>query len=127
MSDRRLHIAGKCLLAIAVLWLIAGLTVPTVIGAPDQAPRQKAQTDLYILAAVVRLYRIKHHHEPSWADLVTPDADGHSLIDGFDVMRDPWGHAYVLAPGGSASTTEIRCLGPDGVEGTEDDLVAQAR
>jgi len=37
-----------------------------------------------------------------------------------DVVDDPWGHPYVLEIAGTGF--RVRCCGPDGVAGTEDDI-----
>jgi hypothetical protein len=52
-----------------------------------------------------------------------PDPDELSqLIEG---ARDPWGHAYLLRI--DCGRAEVRSTGPDGCEGTEDDVVARWR
>ena len=114
----------EVMVVIAILGLLAALIVPNVTHSHETAMQKKAEVDLHSIADAVRMYWIENHHLPTWTDLVTPDAHGHPRLED---VRDPWDHAYVLAAGPTPSTMEIRCLGPDGVEGTEDDLVAQAR
>jgi len=114
----------EIMVVIAILGLLATLIVPSVLRNHEEAMKRKADVDLHSIADAVRMYWLDNHRLPTWTDLVTPDAQGHPRIED---MRDPWDHEYVLGPGVSASTMEVRCLGPDGQQGTEDDLVVMAR
>ena len=114
----------EIMVVIAILGLLATLIVPSVMDSDARARQSKADVDLHSIADAVRMYWLDNHRLPTWTELVTPDAQGHPRLED---VRDPWDHAYVLGPGVSASTLEVRCLGPDGVQGTEDDLVVMAR
>lgn len=57
---------------------------------------------------------------PTLADLLAPDAHGQARIEN---SRDPWQRDYVLHPGERAAEFRALSLGPDGIEGTEDDIV----
>ncbi len=90
----------------------------------DFAPRLiKAQVDLRTLDCAVRSFRARHHRLPeSLRELATKHADGCSELE--ELPQDPWGHDYVLqaTAGPGKGDWTVWSLGPDGWQGTSDDL-----
>lgn len=45
-------------------------------------------------------------------------------IHGGRILRDPWKHDYVYIPGGDGAAPSLFSMGPDGMPGTNDDILA---
>jgi general secretion pathway protein G len=110
----------EIMVVIVILGLLATLVVPSVLGASDEAKVQKARTDVHTIADAVRMYKIRNNKTPnSIEELTQPDAKGKPFIE--DVGKDPWDHEYVIHDL-ERGDFEVISLGPDGNEGTEDDI-----
>jgi hypothetical protein len=91
---------------------------------PDEQgiARIRASVEVRTIADALRIYRCGHHRWPTRGELAASDA-GRDLGE----LRDPWDHPYELRRGDEPNTMIVRCLGPDGVEATEDDFVVTVR
>jgi hypothetical protein len=95
----------------------------TVLVVVDEAERKrtKSQSDVRSLADAVRMYRVLKGKLPESLDvLAARDERGRSEIE--ELPADPYGRAYVLKKGDRPNEFEVVCLGPDGKEGTADDV-----
>jgi homoserine O-acetyltransferase len=95
----------------------------TVLVVVDEAERKrtKSQSDVRALADAVRMYRVQKGKLPESLDvLAARDERGRSEIE--ELPADPYGRAYVLKKGDRPNEFEVVCLGPDGKEGTADDV-----
>jgi len=110
----------EIMVVIVILGLLATLVVPNVIGASEEAKVQKARTDVHNIADAVRMYKIRNNKTPnSIEELTQPDSKGKPFIE--DVGKDPWDHEYVIHDL-DRGDFEVISLGPDGNEGTDDDI-----
>jgi hypothetical protein len=82
------------------------------------------------LATAVDLYEVDMGRLPlRLQDLVEPETNSPRWLGPYfwgTIPADPWGHAvnYTVLPG---NQFELRSLGPDGVERTEDDIIKSNR
>lgn len=87
----------------------------TVAGAQDKAGSAAFRTSLMAYATALQTYQLETGRYPaSLGDL--PEVRSHRLP-----AEDPWGAPLTLRAEGSSY--EIRSPGPDGRDGTEDDIV----
>ncbi|MCB9878434.1 MAG: S46 family peptidase [Planctomycetes bacterium] len=94
--------------------------------ASDEAKVTKAKTDIVVLADSVRLYYTQNGRLPASIEvLAEPDDKGRTWVTG--LSDDPWGNAYQLREGRTPREFEVVSYGPDGSEGTGDDLSSRKR
>jgi len=109
----------EIMVVIVILGLLATLVVPNVLGMSEEAKREKARTDVHTIASEVTRYKILNNKLPTIEDLTTPDAKGKAFIE--NMTKDPWDHDYVIREL-ERGNFEVISFGPDGNEGTEDDI-----
>lgn len=109
----------EIMVVIVIIGLLATLVVPNVIGMSDEAKVKKAQSDVTSIYNQAKLFRVKNGKVPSMEDLTTPDDKGQAYIENLDT--DPWEHEYVIRET-DRGKFEVLSMGPDGSEGTEDDI-----
>jgi len=126
----------ELLLVMVILAVLAALVIPKFAGRGEDARKSAAQTqisslfgtalDVYeadngaypVTAQGLQALRSKPSTAPEPKRWKGPYLKG-------DVPLDPWGNAYVYrAPGqNNADGYDLFSIGPDGREGTEDDIV----
>jgi hypothetical protein len=83
--------------------------------------RYRARRDLIGLREVVRAWCERNPvATPDWPQVRAAQLHGH--LPGYADGLDPWGRAYVLFR--DAGRWQVRCVGSDGREGSEDDLTS---
>ncbi|HZN38933.1 MAG TPA: alpha/beta fold hydrolase [Planctomycetota bacterium] len=91
-----------------------------------ESKRTKSQSDVRAIADAVRMYRVRNGKLPESLDvLARKDERGRSELE--ELPLDPYGTAFVLRVGARANEFEVVCLGPDGKEGTADDVSSKPR
>ncbi len=125
----------ELLLVMVILAVLAALVIPRFAGRSEEAREKAAQTQITSLfGTALDVYEADNGHYPSTAQglsalRVKPSGapepkhwKGPYLKS--DVPVDPWGNPYVYrAPGTqNPSGYDLLSVGPDGREGTEDDV-----
>lgn len=111
----------EIMVVVVILGLLATLVVQNVISSSDTAKIKIAQTNVVSIAGAVKMYRVNNGKLPqSLEALIEKDAKGNSLLE--ELSKDPWGNDYQLREGDGPNSWEVISLGPDGNEGTEDDI-----
>ncbi len=111
----------EIMVVVVILGLLATLVAKNVIGASDEAREKKAAADVHSIAEAVAYYRSKTGKLPeSLESLAEKDEKGASEL--MELSKDPWDHDYVLIPGDRPQDWEVISWGPDGSEGTADDI-----
>ena len=120
---------GMSLIEIMVVITLIGL-VTAAIGVAVMGQLTKGQSDsasnqAYEIAKSMELYKLQNGSYPTTSQgitvLATPPK-GKPIMD--SVPKDPWGNEYIYVNPGqkNPSKFDIRSKGPDGQEGTEDDV-----
>ena len=120
---------GMSLLEIMVVITLIGL-VTAAVGVAVMNQLEKGQMDTarnqaYEIGKSVELYKLQNAGYPSTAQglnaLASPPK-GKPIMEG--VPQDPWGNDYIYVVPGAKNTNkfDVRSKGPDGVEGSEDDV-----
>ena len=120
---------GMSLLEIMVVITLIGL-VTAAVGVAVMNQLEKGQMDTarnqaYEVGKSIELYKLQNASYPSTAQgleaLVSPPK-GKPIME--RVPQDPWGNDYIYVVPGAKNTIkfDVRSKGPDGVEGSEDDV-----
>ncbi|MFT4514178.1 MAG: general secretion pathway protein G [Planctomycetota bacterium] len=115
----------EIMVVIVILGLLATLVVPNIMGASDEAKETKAKTDCKLIADAVRMYYSKSGRLPDTLDELLMDERGRGELT--ELPADPWDTPYELLKGDIARSFEIVSYGPDGSEGTEDDISSKPK
>jgi hypothetical protein len=113
--------AGSCgILSLIVLFVVAPLALMGIAGAAGFAgilgPQFEAHWEMAQINHDVIAYRDRTGALPlKMSDLNITDSE---------LQTDPWGNPYVYELSADGMSYEIKSLGPDGVAGTPDDIVA---
>ena len=121
----------ELLVVIIILGLLAGIIIPRVVGRVDQARMESTRIQLKALKGALEQFRMDNGFYPTTeqglkALVEKPEVPPipkrwHQYLD--ELPRDGWGNEFVyLSPGQSGRPYELFSLGPDGIEGTDDDL-----
>jgi len=132
--NRKAFTLLEILLVVGLLALLAAFVVPTLVGQADKAKVDLARTAVGPngpLANAIDLFKIncgqwpeelKYLYEkPSDPDLSKNWIQGIKDMSG---LKDPWGRDYQYrAPGEkNKDSVDLWSLGPDGLDGSEDDI-----
>lgn len=112
-----------CLVSIVVIGLLATLFMPRIHESLLRAQSTKARAQIQTLYEAVRKHAFTHGGANPRAldELLLPDDHGVAPLDRASDLFDPWGRPFSYA----ADTGRIWSLGADGIDGTEDDVVAE--
>jgi general secretion pathway protein G len=117
----------ELLLVMVILAILAAVIVPKFTGRTNQAKVSAATTDISNLKTTISAFEVDTGSYPqSLNDLVTNPGN----ITGWHgpyiekLPNDPWGHPYIYHPPGGEGGSDFQVLsaGPDGQEGTADDI-----
>ena len=110
------------LLAAMLVMASGGCRMGEIREGVAEGKRELAEGYLENLMQMVESHHITHRRLPASLEAfaVVDPTTGEVLVDRVDV--DPWGHAYGYQRLGPASY-RVWSVGPDGLRGTEDDIV----
>jgi|AntRauMFilla1563_2_1112583.scaffolds.fasta_scaffold05418_2 general secretion pathway protein G len=135
-SNIKSNIQGFTLIEVMVVIFIiatmAAVVAPQIFNQRDSAKIKKAAIDIQALEGSLELYRLQTNTIPTTeqgldalVNIPTIDPIPRSYPEGGIIKRlpeDPWGNPYVLLYPGEVGQYDIYSFGPDGVEGSEDDI-----
>lgn len=122
----------ELMLVVIIIGVIAAIAVPRMAGRTERAKRVAAKADLASLSTALDGFELDLGRYPSSEEglpalVVTPGTlspeDGWKGPYMREIPKDPWGHPYVYkCPGERSIDFDLASLGPDGEEGTQDDV-----
>lgn len=135
-TDRRGFTLMELLLVMAILVILLGLVAPRFLGTQKKANIGAAKSQIGLFKAPLEMFASDNNSYPTTeqglAALVeSPDDEAAQkqwsgpYLDG-DPPKDPWGHDYQYAyppTKNKKDFPDIWSFGPDGEDGTEDDVV----
>jgi len=138
-NGRRIRHAGftlvEMLVVLAILVLVASLVVPRILGSQRKADIRVTQTRIGLLRGALESYAADCKTYPTTEEglealLSRPPDLPESIAWGPTpyvdaIPKDPWGNdlQYEYPPTrGTGDTPDIWSFGPDGEDGTEDDI-----
>ncbi len=122
----------EVLLVMAILGVIAGMVVPRLLGRQTHANADASRLAIKGLEQAMKLYALDHHGEfPSTAQgigslLQAPNGDSANWRGPYldAPPQDAWGRPLTYSYPGrrNARGYDIGSSGPDGIQGTSDDI-----
>ena len=120
----------ELLVVIIILGLLAGIVIPRVVGHVERARKQSTRIQLRALKSALEEFYIDNGFYPTTeqglkALVEKPDIPPvpkrwHQYLD--ELPKDGWGNNFVYICPGEKHPYELFSKGPDGIEGTEDDI-----
>lgn len=130
--DRRLGFTlMELLLVLVILVILGSMTVAIFGGVQQGALEDAAKSEIGLLSGAVDLYQFNMRQYPSSLDelIKAPSGDAADnwrgpYVKGEEINKDPWHNDYRFAAPGKKNTEtyDIWSLGPDGQDGTDDDI-----
>lgn len=131
-SNHRRQSAGftlvELLLVLVILGTLAALVLPRFAGTSERARKTAALTQISTFKTALNAYEVDNGSYPkSLQDLVEQPRDAQNwhgpYLDGA-VPLDPWKNAYLYVYPGRHNPNgyDLSSMGPDGREGTDDDI-----
>ncbi|MEX0612631.1 MAG: type II secretion system major pseudopilin GspG [Pirellulales bacterium] len=122
----------EVLLVLVILVVLASMAVTIFGGTQEQAMKDAAKGQVGIFKSAVNLYKFHTKNYPeSLEGLIARPGDDKlgerwmgPYVDATKVPLDPWDREYKFAAPGkhNADTFDVWSLGPDGQDGSEDDI-----
>jgi general secretion pathway protein G len=122
----------ELLLVLAILVVLASMVVTMFGGTQEKALKDAAKGQVGIFKSALNLYKFHTRDYPSDLNgLITKPGDANvasrwsgPYLDATKVPLDPWDHDYkFVAPGKhNPDSFDIWSMGPDGQDGTQDDI-----
>ncbi|WP_395338672.1 type II secretion system major pseudopilin GspG [Ningiella sp. W23] len=122
----------EVMIVIFIIGMIAALVVPNVIGNQQTAELKKAVIDIQSLENALKMYRLNASRYPTseqgldalvFSPTIEPIPRNYPEGGFIDRLpTDPWGGEYILLSPGEVKPIEVYSMGPDGIDGTEDDI-----
>ncbi len=118
----------EVLLVLAILVGLASVVAVSIFSTQDSAGRDNAKLQLKSIEQLITMYRLEMRTLPPDLNSLTnqpanipPGAKWRPYSDS-PIPPDPWGQPYIYQPGNDNRTFELLSMGPDGAQGTEDDI-----
>jgi general secretion pathway protein G len=140
-SIRRTHFARRraragftlmeVLLVLVILVVLGSIVVPMVTGIGEGASKKAAQVQVDALERMIDMYKFELKQLPtSLDDLVNEPSDPklaknwHQYMKANEDLIDPWDNPYKYESKGkkNAGGYDVWSMGPDGQDGTTDDI-----
>jgi general secretion pathway protein G len=122
----------EVMIVIFIIGMIAALVIPNVGGSKSTAELKKAAIDIQNLENALQMYKLNANRFPTTEQglealvaMPTIEPIPRNYPEGGIINRlpqDPWGGDYILLSPGEIKPVEIYSLGPDGIDGTDDDI-----
>lgn len=125
-SERRGFTLVELLLVIVILGILAGVVVTNVTDVGNEARTARVKTDIGSIQTAVRTFEIymgRYPTDDEGIEELTQTTDEHkAFLD--KIPKDPWGNPYNYREESenNLSGPDIWSNGPDGQEGTDDDI-----
>ncbi len=131
MKRKRGFTLIELLVVIIILGLLASIVIPKIVGRVDEARVESTRVQLKALKSALEQFRIDNGFYPTTeqglsALVKKPDIPPipkrwHQYLD--ELPKDGWGNDFVyVSPGLNGHPYELFSKGPDGIEGTKDDI-----
>jgi general secretion pathway protein G len=127
---RRAFTLVEILLVVVIIGILAALVIPKIAGSGERARVTAAHADINGgIKSALGQYEVDNGFYPkSLQDLITQPGNAKNwhgpYFDPPQLPVDPWSNPYVYSYPGkhNSSSYDLLSVGPDGKEGTDDDI-----
>ena len=122
----------EILVVVVILGMLAALVIPNIIGSSDEARRTAAAVQIREIENALDIYRLHNGFYPTTEQgleaLVTKPSTNpqpKKYVEGGYMKKipmDPWGNPFIYRSPGEKGTIDIISCGPDGDEGTGNNI-----
>ena len=130
----------ELLLVVVIIGILAAIVVPKLAGRSEDARIARAEGDIAALKTALGLYEVDNGKYPNSDQgleslIVQPTTAPEPknwkgpYLQEEKIPVDPWGHPYSYTQPGTRNTSgfDLYSFGPDGEDGTEDDIPKPAQ
>jgi len=117
----------EIMVVITLIGLVTAAIGVAVMGRLEDGKIKLARDGANQIASAMEIYKLNTGRYPTTSEglhvLVQPPK-GKPVIDDVEKLKDQWGNEYVYTNPGTKNPSkfDIRSKGPDGQEGTDDDV-----
>jgi general secretion pathway protein G len=125
---RRAFTLVELMLVVTIIGILAALVIPKIAGRSEQARITAAYADIHGgIKTALDAFEVDNGFYPkSLQDLVQQPSNARNWHGPYleSIPTDPWGNPYVYYYPGKHNTAsyDLLSIGPDGKEGTDDDI-----
>lgn len=120
----------ELLLVVTIIGILAGAVLVNIGGQTQKAKITRARQDIETMSTALNMYEITIGQYPSSDQGLQALVEDPGGVDGWTKpflskknFRDPWGNDYQYSfPGDQGINFDLYSTGPDGQNGTEDDI-----
>ena len=120
----------EMLLVVTIIGILAALVIPKIMGRSEQARITAAHADISGIKTALDAFEVDNGYYPKGnnglGDLVQQPRDVKNWHGPYldKIPSDPWGNNYIYSYPGkhNSSSYDLLSVGPDGKDGTEDDI-----
>jgi len=125
----------ELLLVILIIGVLAAVVVQRFVGVGEEAKTAAARAQINAFEGALERYKLHMDKFPTTEEglqVLTRAPDDEEEAENWKgpylaktaIPKDPWKHDYIYKCPGEVNETsyDIICLGPDGEEGTDDDI-----
>jgi general secretion pathway protein G len=131
-NRRRAFTLVELMMVVMIIGILAALVIPKIAGSGKEARIKAAYTDIHGgIKAALDQYEMQNDSYPKGLqDLIVQPSNAKNwrgpYLDPAVIPVDPWGNPYIYYFPGKHNTTgyDLLSMGPDGKEGTDDDIVS---
>ena len=121
----------EILAVLIILGLLAALIVPNIVGRVDESKIQTTKLQMKAIKNALEQYKLDNGFYPTTAqglkalvekpNIPPEPKNWHRYMD--KVPKDAWGNDFIyISPAPGGKPYDLKSKGPDGVEGTKDDI-----
>lgn len=117
----------EMLLVVTIIGILAALVIPKIVGRSEQARATAAHADLSSIKTALDAFEVDNGFYPKGIqDLIQAPGNARNWHGPYleKIPSDPWGNNYAYSYPGkhNAGSYDLLSVGPDGKEGTDDDV-----
>jgi general secretion pathway protein G len=129
-NRRRAFTLVEMLLVLVILGVLAAIVYPKVAGRGEQARQTATQSQIASFKTALDAFEVDNGYYPKGRngllDLIQKPRDAVNWRGPYleSIPKDPWQNEYIYSNPGkhNPNSYDIMSVGPDGREGTEDDV-----